>query len=87
MVFEPFNIVLAEIIAGLDLDDIEHCRSRVFDPVFGARPLRRAVQRHLENLLSKAILADEFGEGDHVVVDGGDSGLTLTKAAATLSAG
>ena len=58
-----------------------------FDPVFGARPLRRAVQRHLENSLSKAILADEFGEGDHVVVDGGGSGLTLTKAAATLSAG
>ena len=53
-----------------------------FDPVFGARPLRRAVQRHLENPLSKGILADEFRPGDHVVVDAGESGLALSKAAA-----
>jgi ATP-dependent Clp protease ATP-binding subunit ClpC len=53
-----------------------------FDPVYGARPLRRAVQRHLENSLSKQILAGEFQAGDNVVVDAGDSGLVLTKAAA-----
>ena len=52
-----------------------------FDPVFGARPLRRAIQRFLENPLSKGILAGEFQEGDHVLVDSGDSGLVLTKAA------
>ena len=51
-----------------------------YDPVFGARPLRRAVQRHLENPLSKSILADEFRPGDHVLVDKGDSGLTLAKS-------
>ena len=50
-----------------------------FDPVYGARPLRRAVQRHLENCLSKKILAGELQEGDHVEVDANDdSGLTLT---------
>ena len=50
-----------------------------FDPVYGARPLRRAVQRHLENNLSKKLLAGELQEGDHVVVDADDdSGLTLT---------
>ena len=53
-----------------------------FDPVFGARPLRRAVQRHLENGLSKGILSGEYQEGDHVVVDAGDSGLRLSKHAA-----
>ena len=52
-----------------------------FDPVFGARPLRRAVQRHLENALSKGILGGEYQEGAHVVVDAGDSGLTLSKHA------
>jgi ATP-dependent Clp protease ATP-binding subunit ClpC len=52
-----------------------------FDPVFGARPLRRAIQRHLENPLSKGILAGDFREGDHVIVDSSDSGLALTKAA------
>ncbi|MEK7806382.1 MAG: AAA family ATPase, partial [Chloroflexota bacterium] len=53
-----------------------------FDPVFGARPLRRAVQRHLENPLAKAVLSGEFKSGDHLVVDAGESGLTLTKPAA-----
>jgi ATP-dependent Clp protease ATP-binding subunit ClpC len=40
-----------------------------FDPVFGARPLRRTVTREVENPLSKRILAGEFHEGDAVVVD------------------
>ena len=55
-----------------------------FDQVFGARPLRRAVQRHLENPLSKGILAGEFPEGTHVVVDDSGSGLVLTTEAPVL---
>jgi ATP-dependent Clp protease ATP-binding subunit ClpA len=50
-----------------------------FDPVYGARPLRRAIQRHLENPLSKGILTGEFQPGDRVLVDAGESGLALTK--------
>lgn len=50
-----------------------------FDPMFGARPLRRALQRHVENPLSKRILAEEFREGDEILVDVGDKGLTFTK--------
>ena len=53
-----------------------------FDPVYGARPLRRAIQRHLENPLSKGILSGEFRAGDHVMVDGGDGTLALAKATA-----
>jgi ATP-dependent Clp protease ATP-binding subunit ClpC len=52
-----------------------------FDPVYGARPLRRAIQRYLENPLSKAILAGEFQAGDHIIVDSDDRALTLSKAA------
>ena len=52
-----------------------------YDRVYGARPLRRVVQRHLENQLSKGILAGEFQGRDHVVVDAGDNGLILNKAA------
>jgi len=48
-----------------------------FDPEYGARPLRRAVQRYLENPLSKGLLSGDFQEGDHVVVDAGPSGLEL----------
>ncbi|PKB65491.1 MAG: Clp protease [SAR202 cluster bacterium Io17-Chloro-G2] len=49
-----------------------------FDPQFGARPLRRAIQRYLENPLSKGLLSGDFEEGDHVVVDAGAAGLELT---------
>ncbi|MFC0266539.1 ATP-dependent chaperone ClpB [Kushneria aurantia] len=43
-----------------------------FDPVFGARPLRRAIQSRLENPLAQALLAGDFGAGDtlHVDMDG-----------------
>ncbi len=60
-----------------------------FDPTFGARPLRRAVQRHLETPLSKAILGGEFQMGDHILVGSGPQGLTFTKAGskATVAAG
>ncbi len=50
-----------------------------FDPVFGARPLRRAVQRHLENTLSKRILGGELHPGDHILVDAGEAGLVWSK--------
>ena len=57
-----------------------------FDPTFGARPLRRAIQRHLENPMSKAILAGELKPGDHILVESGDKGLTFNKALLASSA-
>ena len=58
-----------------------------FDPVFGARPLRRTIQRHVENPLSQKILRGEFKVGDRVEVDAGPEGLTfnLTPVAAPAS--
>ncbi|NCJ05664.1 ATP-dependent chaperone ClpB [Synechococcales cyanobacterium C] len=40
-----------------------------YDPVYGARPLKRAIQRELETQLAKSILRGEFGEGDTLFVD------------------
>ena len=40
-----------------------------FDPVYGARPLKRAIQQQLENPLANRILSGEFGQGDTVTVD------------------
>jgi ATP-dependent Clp protease ATP-binding subunit ClpC len=55
-----------------------------FDPIYGARPLRRAVERYMENPLSAKILGGEFKEGDTVTVDLVDENLTFaTKAAET----
>ncbi|HZP26965.1 MAG TPA: AAA family ATPase [Dehalococcoidia bacterium] len=40
-----------------------------FDPVYGARPLRRTIERRIANPLSRRILANEIGEGERVLVD------------------
>ncbi len=46
-----------------------------FDPTFGARPLRRAIQRHLENNLAREVLAGRINEGKSVKVEVGEDGL------------
>ncbi|MBE9102179.1 ATP-dependent chaperone ClpB [Vacuolonema iberomarrocanum] len=40
-----------------------------YDPVYGARPLKRAIQRELETAIAKAILRGEFSDGDTIYVD------------------
>ena len=53
-----------------------------YDPAFGARPLKRAIQRLLQNPLALAVLEGKFSEGDHIVVDRDAKGeLTFRKAA------
>lgn len=66
---------LAESELKLDLDDraLELLGNVGFDPVYGARPLKRAIQSQLENPLAQQILAGAFVSGDtvQVGVDGG----------------
>jgi ATP-dependent chaperone ClpB len=40
-----------------------------YDPSFGARPLKRAIQRHIEDPLALEILENRFAEGDHILID------------------
>ncbi|MEM5774459.1 MAG: AAA family ATPase, partial [Anaerolineaceae bacterium] len=55
-----------------------------YDPVFGARPLRRALQKFVESPLSVRILSGDFKDGDEVEVDiQEDSRITFTKIAET----
>jgi ATP-dependent Clp protease ATP-binding subunit ClpB len=49
-----------------------------YDPVYGARPLRRMIQRELETALARKLLAGEVRDGNHVVVDAGACGLEFT---------
>ncbi len=48
-----------------------------FDPVYGARPLKRAIQHQVENPLAQQILAGKFGPGTTIVVDVGADGITF----------
>ncbi|WP_026733054.1 ATP-dependent chaperone ClpB [Fischerella sp. PCC 9605] len=50
-----------------------------YDPVYGARPIKRAIQREVENAIATKILENTFIAGDTVVIDKGDNGLTFTK--------
>ena len=53
-----------------------------YDPVYGARPLRRAIERYVENPLSTRLLKGEFKPGDTVTIDLKDESLTFTTGAA-----
>jgi hypothetical protein len=48
-----------------------------FDPVYGARPVKRALQRELQTLLAQALLRGEFAEGDTVLVEAAADGSSL----------
>jgi len=50
-----------------------------YDPLYGARPLRRAIQHNIENPLSKRILDGEFAEGDTILIDSAADGLVFTR--------
>jgi ATP-dependent Clp protease ATP-binding subunit ClpB len=73
---------LAERDIALEVSDaaLDKLGKAGFDPVYGARPLKRAVQQQLENPLAQKLLAGEFGPGDTVVVDARDIGFEFAKA-------
>ncbi len=69
---------------GLELTDAakEQLVEAGWDPTYGARPLKRAIQRLIENPLALRLLEGEFAEGDTVRVDVEDGELIFEKAAA-----
>jgi ATP-dependent Clp protease ATP-binding subunit ClpB len=50
-----------------------------YDPIYGARPLKRTIQRRILDPLALRVLEGAFGEGDHVMVDHGADGMQFTK--------
>ena len=73
---------LQERNMDLALDDAARDRlgEAGFDPVYGARPLRRTVQQQIENPLAQRILKGQFGPGDRVAVTVRDGELAFAKA-------
>jgi ATP-dependent Clp protease ATP-binding subunit ClpB len=51
-----------------------------YDPVFGARPLKRTIQQRLENRLAAELLSGQFAEGDTVKIDADRHKFTFEKA-------
>jgi ATP-dependent Clp protease ATP-binding subunit ClpB len=81
---ERLHARLAERGLGLELTDAakEHVAEAGWDPTYGARPLKRALQRLVENPLALRLLEGDFAEGDTVRVDVADGELTFAKAPA-----
>ncbi len=81
---ERFSRRLAEREIGLQIsDEAKDFLANVgYDPTFGARPLKRAIQKHLENTLAQELLAGRFIAGDVVVVDVANSQLGFGKRVA-----
>lgn len=52
-----------------------------YDPVYGARPIKRAIQREVENAIATKLLENTFISGDTILIDKGDKGLTFNKKA------
>jgi ATP-dependent Clp protease ATP-binding subunit ClpB len=74
---KKLSIVLDDAAKGLLFE-------QGFDPVYGARPLKRAIQRMIQNPLAMKILEGEFAEGDRISVtaDPRTTSMTFSRAAA-----
>ncbi|MEX0631190.1 MAG: ATP-dependent chaperone ClpB [Chloroflexota bacterium] len=83
LLLEGVRARLADSGIGLELTDDAraHVAREGYDPQFGARPLRRAIQRAIENPLARAVLAGEFTREDTVRVDLRESSLVFEKVA------
>ena len=61
-----------------------HLAAAGYDPVYGARPLKRVIQREVQDLLADKLLAGEVGEDGVLSVDAGKQGITITPQKAQL---
>ncbi|MDX1711107.1 MAG: ATP-dependent chaperone ClpB [Rhodovibrionaceae bacterium] len=71
-----------KIALELDASAKEWLAEAGYDPVYGARPLKRIIQRHLQNPLAEMILEGKIAEGDRVQVSAGEGGLVINGEAA-----
>jgi ATP-dependent Clp protease ATP-binding subunit ClpB len=65
----------------MSADALTYLANVGYDPVYGARPLKRAIQRELENPLATKILENAYIEGDTIVIDCVDNSLTFSTQA------
>lgn len=68
-----------QITMNLSENALDYLTDTGFDPVYGARPLKRAIQRELETAAAQGILKGDFTDGDTILVDADYNGLTIHK--------
>jgi len=80
--FNYLHARLSERQIGIELTEaaLDKLGEAGFDPVYGARPLKRAIQQQVENPLAQDILSGKYLAGDIIYVDAGSDGLIFTKS-------
>ena len=66
-----------EIFLSLTDSAKKYITEQAYEPAYGARPLKRYLQKHVETLLAKKLLADEVHMGQQLVMDVGENGLQI----------
>ncbi|MBT7268446.1 MAG: ATP-dependent chaperone ClpB [Rhodospirillaceae bacterium] len=66
-----------KIVLNLDQASLAWLADAGYDPAYGARPLKRVIQRSLENPLATSILDGKISDGDEIAVSAGDKGLII----------
>jgi ATP-dependent Clp protease ATP-binding subunit ClpB len=76
---DRLRAMLAERKLSLDLDAAaeDWLADKGYDPVYGARPLKRVIQRELQNPLAGMILAGKIADGEEIRVAAGEGGLVI----------
>jgi len=74
---ERLRLRLSSQNMHLEISDeaLAHISTAGFDPVYGARPLKRAIQQLIENPLAQSILAGKFAPGDTIVAEWSGEGV------------
>jgi ATP-dependent Clp protease ATP-binding subunit ClpB len=71
---------------GVEIELTDDARTLIgnlgYDPTYGARPLKRVIQKQLVDKLALKLLESEFSAGDRVIVDASEGELVFTKAPA-----
>ncbi len=80
LLMEELNRRLQEREIRVELSDAaeRYIAEHGYDPVFGARPLKRFLQKHVETLSAKLILSDQVRSGDTIFIDVGEDALTAS---------
>jgi len=81
LMLDEVRILLKEQKIDLEVKDKakEILAKEGYDPNFGARPLRRTIEKLIENPISEKILAGEFKEGDCIVINAKDNKIIFSK--------
>jgi ATP-dependent Clp protease ATP-binding subunit ClpB len=78
---QDLNKILANKKIRLDISDyaVEYLSKKGYEPQFGARPIKRLMQKEILNGLSKELLEDKIKEGDNILIDSFDENIVFRK--------